>query len=102
MRYNTPVFFVKEESKRYDPDAGEWLGGSIDRRKKYANVTHMGAERQQVAFGDVRADRFIVRLQRAYTKAYDCIEFDGKRYSVDVERCPSDKRSLVVAENGRD
>lgn len=101
MRYSTPVFFVESgKNKQYDPDSGTWVKGNDIRTKKYANVTHMEAERQQVAFGDVRSDRYVVRLQRPYKRDYDYIEIGGKRYAVDIERCPGDKRSMVVVENG--
>ena len=99
MRYGTPVIFVKENEKHYDPDSGEWIKGKTVRTKKYVNVTHMAAERQQAVFGDVKSNRFIVRLQRAYTEAYDYVELAGKRCTVDTERCPSDKQSLVVIQN---
>lgn len=102
MRYDTPVIFVKDTGKRYDPDSGEWIKGEPVRVKKYANVTHMGVERQQAVFGDVRADRFILRLQRVYRQPYDFIELDGKRCAVDTERCPSDRQGLVVIRNGGD
>ena len=98
MRYGTPVIFVKENEKHYDPDSGEIKSETV-RVKKYANVTHMSAERQQAVFGDVRSNRLIVRLQRAYRSAYDYVELNGKRCTVDTERCPSDKQSLVVIQN---
>ncbi len=100
MRYNIPLFFVKEGRKQYDPDLGIWTTGESVRTKKYGNITHMSAERQRAVFGDVKSDRYVVRLQRAYTKAYDFIEIDGKVYTVDTERCQSSKQSLVVTENG--
>ena len=96
MRYGTPVVFVRENEKHYDPDSGEWTKSETVRVKKYANVTHMSAERQQAVFGDVRSNRFIVRLQRAYRPSYDYVELNGKRCTVESERCPSDKQSLVV------
>lgn len=99
MRYNNPIYFVKQGKKEYDPDTGEWIQGEVVKVKRFANVTHMSAERQQAIFGDVKANRFILRLQRPYKAAYDFIELDGKRCTVDTERCPSDKQSLVVIEN---
>ena len=63
-------------------------------------MTHMSAERQQKVFGDVKANRYIIRLQREYIDSYDYIEMDGKNYTVDTERFPSDKQSLVVIQNG--
>ena len=101
MRYDRPVFFVKEGKKQYDPDLGIWNKGEGVRTKRYANITHMGAQRQQAVFGDVKSNRHIVRLQRAYTQSYDFIEIDGIAYIVDTERCPCDKQSLVVMEDGR-
>ncbi|MGC4020249.1 MAG: hypothetical protein QM793_14165 [Muricomes sp.] len=53
MRYDTPIYFVRKTEKKYDPVSGEWKEGVEVRIKKYANVTHMGAERQQAVFGDV-------------------------------------------------
>lgn len=100
MRYDTPLFFVKETKKQYDPDSGEWSSGELAKEKRWANVTDLSAERQKVLFGDVRPNRFVVRLQRVYTKDYDYIEINGKTYIVDKERCPSDKQSLVVIGNG--
>lgn len=100
MRYATPIFFVSEGKKQYDPDSGSWLDGEIVKVQKRANVTHMGAERQKVVFGDVKLNRYVVRLQRAHTNSYDYIEIAGEKFTVDTERCPSDKRSLVVIRNG--
>lgn len=102
MRYNVPVFFVKESDKVYNPDLGEWVEGNPVIVKKYVNKTHMNAVRQQAVFGDVKSNRFILRLQRPYTAAYDYIELYGKRYTVDTERCPGDRQSLVVIKNGGD
>lgn len=100
MRYDTSIFFVSGSDKEYDPDSGEWKNGEPVKTKKYANVTHMGAERQQAVFGDVKANRYVIRLQRAYTESFDYVEIDGKPYHVDTDRLPSDKQSLVVIRNG--
>lgn len=100
MRYDTPIFFVKKTDKCYDPEAGEWIQGVTVRVKKYANITHMGAERQQAMFGDVKANRLVVRLQRVYSEAYDLIEICGKAYHTDTERLPGGTQSLVVMQNG--
>lgn len=100
MRFDVPISFVKETDKHYDPVAGEWIQGEPVRTKKYANVTHMGAERQQAVFGDVKANRLVVRLQRVYKAPYDYIEITGKLYRADTERLPGDTQSLVVMQNG--
>lgn len=63
MRYNTPLFFVCAGKKEYDPDAGEWKVEAESRVKRWANVTHMSVERQQAVFGDIRSDRYVIRLR---------------------------------------
>lgn len=100
MRYSTPVFFVKEGKKQYDPDTGVWSSEENVRTRKYANITHIGVERQKAVYGDVKSDRIVVRLQRSYAKEYDHIEISGEKYIIDTERCPSDRKSLVVIKNG--
>ena len=100
MRYDTPIFFVKETDKHYDPEVGEWIQGEPVRTKKYANVTHMGVERQQAVFGDVKANRLVIRLQRPFTGVYDFIEIGEKVYHTDTERLPSDTQSLGVMQSG--
>lgn len=100
MRYDTPLYFVSEGSKKYDPDTGKYIISDPIKTKKYANVTDMGAERQQVVFGDVSSKRKVVRLQRAYISLYDYIEINGSKYYVNSENVPSDKQSLVVIRNG--
>ena len=49
MRYKNPIYFVKENEKHYDPDTGEWIQGEVVKVKRFANVTHMSAERQQAS-----------------------------------------------------
>lgn len=100
MRYDKPIVFVKKIKKQYDPDSGEWSNEKDIRVKRYANITHMGADRQQAVFGDVRSDRYVVRLQRAYVEDYDFIEMCGNQHFVCTDRCPGDKKSLVVMRNG--
>ena len=100
MRFDTSIYFVSTSGKHYDPVAGEWIVGQPEKVKRYANVTHMGAQRQQAVFGDVQADRLVVRLQRAYTVAYDHVEIAGKSYQVEKDKMPSDKEVLVVVRYG--
>lgn len=100
MRYDAPVFFVCAGEKEYDPDAGEWKAEAESRTKRWANVTHMSAERQQAVFGDIRSDRYIIRLRRPFKASFDAVEIDGVRYLADTERYPSDRQSLVVMKSG--
>ena len=99
MRYNTPVVFVKKEDKVYDPDSGIWKWDET-RTKKYANVTDMGAQRQQAVFGDVKSSRKVVRLQREYNEDFDYVEINGEKYWPDNEKLPSGRQSLVVIKDG--
>jgi hypothetical protein len=101
MRYDTPIYFVKNVGKYYDAEAGEWVQGTKSKVKKYVNIASMSAQRQQTVFGDVNSRRYILRFQRLYQNgAYDFIEIDGKSYQVETERVPSGRSSLVVVRNG--
>ena len=99
MRYDKSIYFVSNVDKHYDAELGEWVHGQTSRVKKFANVTAMSANRQQVIFGDVSNKRLIVRLQRVYSEPYDLLEIDGKSYQVDNEHVTSDSLSLVVIAN---
>ncbi|GAB2022421.1 hypothetical protein RyT2_14950 [Pseudolactococcus yaeyamensis] len=100
MRYDKPFYFVRHIGKTYDADLGEWVQGTSERIKKFANITPMGAERQRVIFGDVSNERLVVRLQRIYLKPYDLLEINGKIYQGDKTHTSSDSLSLVVIEHG--
>lgn len=100
MRFDTPIYFVSTGGKSYDPVSGEWAVGEMEKVQRYANITHMGAQRQQAVFGDVRSDRLVVRIQRAYTVAYDHVEIAGKSYQMEKDKMPSDKEALVVVRYG--
>ena len=100
MRYDKPLYFVRNIDKHYDAELGEWVQGETSRVKKFANITAMSENRQQVIFGDVSNKRLIVRLQRVYREPYDLLEIDGKSYQADNEHVTSDSLSLVVVANG--
>ena len=100
MRYNTPVIFVRSGEKQYDPDSGEWIKGKDIKDKKYANLTHMSAERQRTVFGDVKSDRRVIRLQRAYPYQYDHIEINGERYELEKALDAAVGQSMAVVKYG--
>lgn len=100
MRYDKPLYFVSNVGKHYDAELGEWVHGETSRIKKFANITAMSANRQQVIFGDVSNKRLVVRLQRVYREPYYLLEIDGKSYQVDNEHVTSDSLSLVAVANG--
>lgn len=100
MRYNIPVIFVRSGERQYDPDSGEWINGKDIKDKKYANVTHMSSERQRKVFGDVKSDRRIIRLQRAYKYQYDHIEINGERYELERTLDATVGQSMAVVKYG--
>lgn len=94
MRYDKLITFVKLES-RYDADAGEYIETTTEVQKR-ANITETGAERQQVEYGNVRSDRYTIRLQRAYTEDFDRILIDGVPYVASRTVRPSDRHTIEV------
>ncbi|MDD3230028.1 MAG: hypothetical protein PHY23_10835 [Oscillospiraceae bacterium] len=100
MRYDTPVFFVSDSDRRYDPDSGAWSGDVPGEVKRWANVSHVSAERQQVVFGDVRGDRFVVRLQRPYTAGFSSVRIGSDLFYPERVRLPVDAMCITVVSNG--
>jgi hypothetical protein len=100
VRYDTPVFFVTNGTKTYDPDKGSWSLSNPSESKQWANITNMGAQRQQEVFGDVKSLRRVIRLQRAYMSKYDYIRIGNNKFHIDTEHLPIDKQSLVVIQDG--
>ena len=100
MRYDTPIQFVSDGSKVYDPDTGTWNQSGTIRVKRMANVTHTSAQRQQAVFGDVKATRYTVRLQRPYTAKYTFIQIGTNKYYPEMERLPADTESITVVKHG--
>lgn len=64
--------------------------------QRYAHVCGTA----QAVFGDIRSDRYVIRLRRLFKGTFDAVEIDGVRYLADTERLPSDRQSLVVVKNG--
>ena len=99
MRYGKPVFFVKDGRKAYDPDTGTWSNTTSDETMRMANVTDMGADKQQVVFGDVSPNRKIIRMRYPYTDSYSSVRIGSDSYTVESNKCPTDKQSLTVKKN---
>lgn len=100
MRYDKTVVFVAQSDKKYDPMSGDYSKSIEVRTTKQANISAMTAQRQQVTYGDVKNTRFIIRLQREYTKPYSYIEYKGEKYILDIDATPRNSSVLTVIKNG--
>lgn len=101
MRYGETIVFVwRKEGGRYDPVAGDYTKPTEIRTTKQANISAMTAQRQQVAYGDVKNTRFTIRLQREYKAPFSHIEYEGDKYTIDADRTPRNSTVLTVIRNG--
>lgn len=85
MRFDTPVDFVKEQTK-YDYNTGNHDALGITKTRRLANVTNQSEERMAIAYGDIEQQRLTVRLQNHYVRPFDYLLIDGAKYRVDSER----------------
>ncbi|MDN6699171.1 MAG: hypothetical protein L0L04_06525, partial [Staphylococcus equorum] len=52
----------------------------------WANVSDTGTERMTLLFGSIQQGAKTIRLNDLYKKQFDWIEFEGKKYKVQLSR----------------
>lgn len=104
MRYDTRVTFIVETGEYYDPNLGEYVGGSTDEKPLFANVTDLGTDRSKVLFGDIKQGAKVIRLLRPYTKKWDYVLIYNKltketqKFEIITERNLRLKNTFIVQE----
>jgi meiotically up-regulated gene 157 (Mug157) protein len=86
MRYDTPVFFQRVQSGKYNAETHNYDDDSIIEVKKYADVIDTDTEHLNLIYGNIKQGSVTVHLQRPYTAAFNYIRIGEKRYRVDVEK----------------
>lgn len=102
MRYDTPVFFQHIEPGEYDAATGDYGKDTVEESMKYANVTDGASNEVReliiLAYGELRQESKVIRLQRHYDKAFDRIRIGSRIYVVDIQRSLRSKQTFVVSE----
>lgn len=86
MRYDEPIFFQRVIAGPYDATTGNYGEDTVAEVRKYASVTDSGVETLKLVYGTLQQGSKTIRLQRAYTEAFDKIRIGGKIYKVDFSR----------------
>lgn len=98
MRYDTPVFFVKETPAEYDAVTGNYVEKAPTETKVYASVTDTGAQTLNLVYGELKQGSLTIRLQYHFSTPFDRIRVGEKYYRKDMERKLRTKQIFVVSE----
>lgn len=109
MRCDTKIYFVSDAEKTLidTPGAenyGEYEAGKAKEVEKYADVTDTQTKTQQVVYGMLREGSRTVRLNEAYTEAFDHIRIEDREtgrsalYDVDAKRIMRHRSTFICHE----
>lgn len=80
---NKRITFTKPASKRkYNPDTGEYEGGTAIEVARPCLLQDLGLERSMRIFGDYKQSRKVAILQYPYQEKCDTAKVDGTSYKV--------------------
>ena len=98
MRYDTPVYFQKITSGKYDPKTGDYADDIVVETLRYASVMNTGEERLKLVYDGPKQGSLTIQLQTHYTEPFDRIRVGKKIYRVDYSRELRTKHVFVVSE----
>lgn len=97
MRFDDETYFVKQGEGRYDPNTGNYLVSDDVKTLVWANVNDQGEQRLNMLYGGIKQDALTIRIRNRYEQPFDYIEFNGKKYSVDLKRTFKNKTAFNVS-----
>ena len=97
MRYDTPVLFVTEGEEVFDPNTGDYITSPAVREQRWANVSDMGEERQNLLYGGINQSALTVRIQDRPPE-FNKLVINGKDYAVTLRK--NFRRETVLHVNG--
>lgn len=98
MRFDTPVFFVKNLPAEYDAVSGNYIEKTPEETMVYASVTDTGAQTLNLVYGELKQGSLTIRLQNHYSGPFERIRVGTKYYRRDMERKLRTKHIFVVSE----
>lgn len=99
MRFDTPIWFVKESTQLYNSETGDYdLTEDPQKDLELASVNDTKADTMVLIYGKIRQGSLTVRIQGEYSDPFDYLEIDGKKYSVDQTRKLRTKTTYFVSE----
>lgn len=82
MRYADRIVFLKKGAEYYDPDIGEYIGGTDEEFILPCQVVDLGVEKSMQIFGDYKLERKICYLQNSLTFMNVVCVYKDKKYKV--------------------
>ena len=98
MRFDTPIYFQKNNPGEYDQSSGNYGAGETTETMRYASVTSTGVNTINQIYGELKQGSYTVRIQGNYDDAFDRIRIGEKIYRVDFSRRLRIKHVFVVSE----
>ena len=98
MRYDTPVYFQRITSGKYDAKTGDYADDIVVETMRYASVMNTGEERLKLVYDGPKQGSLTIQLQTHYTEPFDRIRVGKKIYRVDYSRELRTKHVFVVSE----
>ena len=98
MRYDTPIYFQKVQSGKYDLSTGDYLDDAVEETMKYASVVDTGSEMMKLVYDGPKQGSLTIQIQNHYTKVFDRIRVGERRYHVDFSRKLRTKQTFIVSE----
>ena len=98
MRFDTPIFFVKDLPAEYDANTGNYIEIAAEETQAFASVTDTGAQTLNLVYGELKQGSLTIRLQNHIGISFDRIRVGDKYYRKDMERKLRTKHIFVVSE----
>lgn len=98
MRFDTKAFFIKENERTYDEKTGNYNDGEIVKDLVYCSKSPTEEKKMMIVYGKLNENSLTIVLQNHYTKDFDCIEIDNKKYTVDSSKKLRNKHIFVISQ----
>ena len=98
MRYDTPVYFCKQQDKQYNYKTGDYEDGAVTEELRFASVENTRADTLHLVYGELKQGSVTIHLQNHYDKPFDYIRIKDKKYKTDYTRRLRMKQSFIVSE----
>lgn len=92
------IYFRKEGAKTYDPETGNSkIADPVD-EMRMASVVSTDIRTQNLIYGGIKQGSITLHLLVPYTKPFDYIVYQNKKYRVDNVIALRTKQAFVVSE----
>jgi hypothetical protein len=99
MRYDTPIYFQRAVSGKYNPDTGNYDDDTVTETKRYASITDSSTNTLLLVYGAIKQGSLTIRIQQKYEEPFDYIRIENKRYRVDrIRTVITQAQCFIVSE----